>query len=184
MKWSHRLQIGTLSLLLELGVSSQKIITTGVSSRISSTTYHILLLDYDLIDDDRLKEELVWLQELFKIGDFIVFETNKYGRHALCLDVLDIKTVLKIVRSSNCDETFKFAPRINPKRSWVLRFDKKGNREAPRYLYTIKSPYEGRNRQSRGHAKYLRKYGLRVKLKQPYGPREVERQTYFTTEKK
>ena len=69
---------------------------------------------------------------------------------------------------------------INEYRCWVLRFAKKGNRDEPKYLYTVESPYEGQNLQSLGHARYLLRYSLKIDLKKPYGPEEVETQEYNT----
>jgi len=152
----------------------------GISSRIPDTSLHIVTLDYDNITDERLIEELRFLQEEFQIGNFIVLETRNEGRHAVCIDALRFKDVLEIIRFSSCDLMFKKAPMINEYRCWVLRYAKKGNRDAPKYLYTVESPYEGQNLQSRGHAKYLLKFGVKIDLKQPYGPEEIEIQEYNT----
>jgi len=152
----------------------------GVSSRIPGTARHITFLDYDNIVDERLMEELRYLQTEFKLGNFYILQTRNGGRHALCLDALRFKDVLEIVRFSSCDLMFKKAPRINEYRNWVLRYAKKGNRDAPKYLYTVESPYEGENRQSRGHAKYLEKFDITIDLKKPIGPEEVEIQAYNT----
>ncbi len=78
---------------------------------------------------------------------------------------------------------FKKAPTINPKKSWVLRCGKKGDRGAPVYAYTVKSKYEGKNLRSRGHAKVLRKFGVKTRLKRPFGPIGVELEEYYTTKK-
>jgi len=152
----------------------------GVSSRIPDTALHIVFLDYDNIVDERLVEELRDLQTEFEIGNFHVFETRNKGRHALCLDALRFKDVKEIVDFSSCDTNFKRAPKINQYRCWVLRFAKKGNRDAPKYLYTVESPYEGKNLQSRGHAKYLLNFGVKIDLKNPIGPEEIEIQAYNT----
>ena len=154
--------------------------TKGEGSRISQTALHILPLDYDNIVDERLIEELRFLQEEFELGNFYVFETRNKGRHAVCVDALRFKDVLEIVRFSSCDLMFKKAPRINEFRCWVLRYAKKGTRNAPKYLYTVESPHEGKNLQSRGHAKFLLKFGLTIDLKNPYGPEELEIQAYNT----
>ncbi len=137
-------------------------------------------LDYDNITDDRLKEELRFLQEEFEIGNFHVFETRNKGRHAVCIDALRFRDVKEIIDFTSCDLMFKKAPRINEYRCWVLRFTKKGNREAPKYLYTVESPYEGQNPQSLGHAKYLLRFGLKIDLKNPIGEEFVEIQDYNT----
>lgn len=82
---------------------------------------------------------------------------------------------------SSCDALFKKAPRINEYRTWVLRIGKKGNRPPPKYLYTIKSKFEGTNLQSRAHATYLSaRYGLPINLTKPIGGEELETQEYNT----
>jgi len=152
----------------------------GVSSRIPGTTLHITFLDYDNVVDERLVEELNDLQTEFQLGNFHILQTRNNGRHAVCIDALRFKDVLEIVRFSSCDLMFKKAPRINEYRCWILRYAKKGYRDAPKYLYTVESPYEGRNLQSRGHAKYLLKFGITIDLKKPFGPEEIEIQAYNT----
>lgn len=180
MLYSTTIRIGKWSLLFKLRTIMLGVRSTGISSRVSGTPYHIVCLDYDNVSDTRLDEELRWLQQEFKLGNFIVLETSKFGRHVVCLDVLKFKDALEIVRTSNCDAMFKKAPRNNENISWVLRFDKKGSRDPPKYLRTIKSSYEGKNLQSLGHAKYLLNYGIKIQLQKPFGPEEVERQTYNT----
>jgi len=107
-------------------------------------------------------------------------ETRNKGRHAVCIDALRPRDQKEIVDFSSCDLMFKKAPRINEYRCWVLRYAKKGNRDEPEYLYTVESPYEGKNLQSLGHAKYLLKFGIEIDLKNPYGTEEIEVQDYNT----
>lgn len=184
MLLSTVLKIGDYSLLLKFqALKKLKIRTEGVTSRIPRTTLHVTLLDFDNIDDDRLIEELEYLIDEFEVGSFIVFSTRETGRHCICLDALRFRDVKEIIDFSSCDLMFKKAPRINEYRCWVLRYEKKGDRKAPEYLYTVESPYEGDNLQSAGHAKYLLKFGLERSLKNPYGPEEIEVQEYSTSEK-
>lgn len=178
------LKFGDYSFLLKFQVMKKlNIRTEGVTSRIPETSLHVTLLDFDNIDDDRLREELVYLIDEFEVGSFIVFSTRETGRHCICLDALRFRDVKEIIDFSSCDLMFKKAPRINEYRCWVLRYAKKGDRKAPEYLYTVESPYEGDNLQSAGHAKYLLKFGLERSLKNPYGPEEIEVQEYSTSEK-
>lgn len=181
MLWSTLLKIRKYTVLLKIQVMKKlDVRTAGVSSRIPGTTLHVLFLDYDNITDKTLAEELGYLQEEFRLGNFHVLETRRRGRHATCIDCMRFKDVLEIVRFSTCDLMFKKGPAINEYRSWVLRFSRKGTRNEPKYLYTVESPYEGQNLQSRGHAKYLMKFGITIDLKKPYGPEEVEIQKYNT----
>jgi hypothetical protein len=191
MYWANLFKIGKYSILLKLQAYKKLgIRTRGDESRIPKTALHITFLDYDNIvgsfsedPEQRLREELQFLQEEFEIGDFHVFWTSDNGRHAVCLDALTFRMVKDIVDFSSCDLKFKSAPRINEYRCWVLRFAGKGKRGAPKYLYTVDSSFEGKNLQSRGHAKYLLNFGLNADLKNPFGPEEINVQEYSTSEK-
>jgi hypothetical protein len=182
MLCSHLFKVGSYSFLFKFQ-SMKKLdvrVEGGVSARIPDTSLFVTFLDYDNIDDKRLIEELQFLQDEFQIGNFIVLETRNKGRHAICIDALRFKDVIEIIRFSSCDLMFKKAPMINEYRTWVLRYAKKGNRDPPKYLYTVKSHYEGQNYQSQGHAQYLQNFGVKIDLKQPYGSEEVETQDYNT----
>jgi len=189
--WANLFKIGKYNILLKFQVYKKlDIRTAGMESRIPKTALHVIPLDYDNIagsfsedPEQRLKEELRFIQDEFQIGDFHVFWTRDNGRHAVCLDALTFRMVKDIVDFSSCDLKFKNAPRINEYRCWVLRFANKGKRGAPKYLYTVESPFEGKNLQSRGHAKYLLNFGLKVDLKNPYGAEEINVQEYSTSEK-
>ena len=82
-------QLRILDRMLLLKFQSMKIPiepTAGMSARVPFTTEFTIFLDYDNIKDDRLREELVYLQEVYGLGDFLVLSTNEFGRHAICLD--------------------------------------------------------------------------------------------------
>ena len=184
MLWSHLFKLRNHTVLIKLQIWKKlKIRSRGMESKVKGTSLHVTFLDYDYINDERLREELQFLQESFQIGNFYVFETRKKGRHAVCLDALTAKDQKQIVDFSNADPAFKKAPMINEFRCWVLRVDKKGKRPAPKYLYTIVSPYEGTNPQSRGHCHYLFKFGLTVDLKNPIGEDGIYTEDYNTSEK-
>lgn len=193
MYWFHEFKIGKYTFILKVQSFGEfNIRTGGMDARVPETALFIIPLDYDNIvgvfsedPEQRLKEELQYLQEGFQIGNFYVFWTNECGRHAVCLDALRFKDVRAIVDFSTCDLMFKRAPRINEYRTWVLRYAEKDKRESPRYLYTVESPYEGENLQSLTHAGYLRQFfGVKVHdLKNPVGPDYVHYQEYNTSEK-
>lgn len=181
MLWSTLIKLGDYNVLLKLQVLKKlNIRTSGISSRIPNTSLHIICLDYDNIKDERLKEELEFLQNEAELGNFYVLKTSDYGRHAVCIDALRFKDVKQIIDFSSCDAMFKRAPRINEYRCWVLRYAKKGDRDAPKYLYTVESEFEGKNLQSVGHAKYLLKFGVKIDLKNPFGTEDIETQDYNT----
>lgn len=145
--------------------------TCGLTSRIPGTSFHIHLLDYDVIRQDFLENELIFLQESFGLGDIYLFKTRDKGvfdgspvggYHAVCLDSDVVFNVLKVLRSSSCDYAFKNAPRRNPERSWVLRIADKGEgRPEPEYLTVIESESSITRLQSTFHARLLDDwYGL------------------------
>ncbi len=178
---STLIKLGKYSVLLKAQVMKKlDVRSSGVSSRIPKTSLHVTFLDYDNIDNERLNEELQFLQQQFHLGNFYVFKTRHNGRHAICLDALLFKDVLEIIQFSNCDLMFKKAHAINEYRCWVLRFTKKAKRDAPKFLYALESNYDGVNLQSRSHAKYLEIFGLKIDLKNPIGPEEIEIQHYNT----
>jgi hypothetical protein len=175
------IKIGKRSLLLKAQLMKKlDVRSEGISSRIPETALHVIFMDYDNITTERLVEELEHIQREKRVGNFHIFETREKGRHALCLDALPFKDVKSVVDYSSCDLMFKRGPRISEYRCWVLRFAKKGKRPAPKYLCTVESPFEGKNLQSRGHAIYLKKFGVTVDLKRPFGPEKIETQEYNT----
>jgi hypothetical protein len=158
--------------------------TAGISARICYTTRFVIFLDYDNITDARLVEELLYLQELYKLGDFYVFATNTFGRHVLCIDSLTLKDALEVIYESTCDAVFKRGIRINEYRTWILRCLSKGNRPPPKYLYSVESPYNGQRVQSQAHGSYLIQYcGAPVRLANPDGNEDLEIQGYKTSSK-
>lgn len=74
--------------------------TAGISARIPGSTEFAVFLDFDNIEDYGFREELIYLQELHNLGDFHVFYTNEFGRHAVCIDRLFLREALAVVYSS------------------------------------------------------------------------------------
>jgi hypothetical protein len=158
--------------------------TAGISARVKYTTRYTIMLDYDNIKDSRLVEELIYLQEQYAIGDFYIFATNEYGRHAICVDTLSLKKTLDIIYNSTCDSVFKRGIRISEYRTWLLRVLSKGNRPPPKYIYSVESPYNGRRLQSQAHGEFLKQYyNAPVRLVNPDGNYELETQGYKTSNK-
>jgi hypothetical protein len=158
--------------------------TTGISARIMHTNEFVIMLDFDNVTDERLIDELVYLQEVYHLGDFYIFATNEFGRHAICVDRFPLREALEVVYNSTCDAVFKRGIRINEYRTWILRALEKGNRPKPKYLYTVESPYNGQRLQSRAHGLYLQRYcGAAVRLVNADDNYELEVQGYKTASK-
>lgn len=185
MKLTKELRIFNVMLLFKFQTMRiPKEATAGISARVANTTEYTVFLDFDNVVDQRLRSELVYLQELFGLGDFYVFATNEYGRHVICIDRLPLRYVIKVVYSSTCDEIFKKGIRYNEFRTWVLRGIGKGDRPKPKFLYSVQSPYNGRRLQSQAHAKFLQRYyGANVRLVNSDGNDELEIQGYKTASK-
>jgi hypothetical protein len=158
--------------------------TSGISARVPFTTEFTIFLDYDNVEDERLKEELMYLQEVYRLGDFYIFATNQFGRHAICIDRLPLREALEVVYNSTCDPTFQRGIRINEYRTWILRAIEKGNRTKPRYVYAVESPYNGERLQSNAHAQFLMTHcGAPIRLVNPDDNYELEVQGYKTSSK-
>jgi len=161
-----------------------KVGTVGMSARVPYTVEYVLFYDYDNIKDERLIEEQVVLQENYTLGDSHVLATSEYGRHVMCIDRLPVREKREIMMASSCDYDFKRGDRINEGRTWILRVLEKGERDRPKYLYSIPSPYNGLRLQSQAHGMFLKYfYGADVRLTNPDGNTELEFQSYKTSSK-
>lgn len=211
MKISFKL-FGRLCGLLTYCAKLPKEWTAGMTNRVGDTQFHVLFMDYDLIREDLLINELLNLQEIFELGNFYLFRTRLAGYrdlliedgenvqvekdaipvggyHAICLDEFFAREVIGILRSSHCDYAFITAPSYNPEKDWVLRAWEKGNREKPEYMATLESPYEGKNGrlQSLLHARYIDSvYGLEIEknLKNSDGIEEGNILQFYDTAKR
>lgn len=159
--------------------------TAGICARIPYTTHYAIFLDYDNICDEVLKEDtLTYLQERHRLGDFHVFASNEFGRHVICVDSVPLRKAVRIVSDSGCDPLFAKGISINEYRTWVLRALEKGDRDKPKYLYPVLSPYNGERLQSQAHAHFLElHYGVKVRLVNPDGNEIIEMQGYKTASK-
>jgi len=158
--------------------------TVGMSARVPYTVEYVLYYDYDNRKDEGVIEEQVVLQENYKIGDSHVFYTNEFGRHVVCIDRMPLREAREIVMASTCDFNFKYGYRINEFRTWILRVLEKGERDRPKYLYSIPSPYNGMRLQSHAHGHFLKYfYGADVRLTNHDGNTELGIQRYKTSSK-
>jgi hypothetical protein len=156
--------------------------TTGIEARIPHSTNFVTFLDYDNIKDKRLIEELRYLQEYHELGDFHVFGTGEFARHAICIDLLRLREELDVMYNSTCDAVFKRGIRLSEQRTWVLRALEKGSKPQPKYLYSVESPYNGERMQSEAHAIFLKlHYGAKIRLVNPDGNKIIKRQRYKTS---
>lgn len=127
--------------------------TTGTLNRTKDGKY-VFYLDYDKMKEEYIKGELEHLQTLYDLGDIHVFQSSEKSFHAISFAKLTAKEYLEILQNSSCDLAFKNIPRYTSYRNWVLRHFKKGNTDAPKYLYTLKS--ETKRQHSLAHYKFIK----------------------------
>lgn len=116
---------------------------------------HVVFLDYDRFKLEWLENEIHYLQNKFKLGDFIILESSENSYHAVCFDKLHPREHQKVIDQSNCDEAFKNAPRWDYG-SRVLRAFPKGNTQKPKYMKIIQSIYNDNREKSKAHHKFFR----------------------------
>ena len=187
MIWSSTVSLLGKTFHLKLQVlDTPRAPTVGMSARVCGTCEFTVFMDFDNIVDSRLKEELVNLQQLFQLGDFFVFETSPYGRHAVCVDRMPMREALAVLWESTCDYNFKRGIKINEYRTWILRVVEKGNRPKPKYLYPVLSKYNGLHFQSQAHLLFLLLYygaDVRPVKNKLDGNTKIEIQGYKTASK-
>jgi hypothetical protein len=125
MLWSTLFKIGKFHVFLKFQIlRNLDIRTRGISSRIPKTSLHTIFLDYDNIEDEKLREELRFLQEEFQIGNFYVFKTRNEGRHVYCVDALRLRDVKEIVDFSSCDSAFNLIQRACTRISYAVSINR------------------------------------------------------------
>jgi hypothetical protein len=112
--------------------------------------------------EDWMVKQLQALQEEFQLSDFLVFRSSDKGFHAVCFDKLTSLEINDIITRTSCDDAFKanwrydYVPR-------VLRTSQKGRTPAPKYIYTLESK-ANRREKSLAHIHYYEKlFGIAVK---------------------
>lgn len=117
---------------------------------------YIFYLDYDLMEEEWVKDELLALQERYDIGDILVFRSSEKDNkfHAVGFSKFTAKEWCQILDDSSCDTMFKRVPRFVTLRGWVLRNFEKGEHPKPKYLYILKK--NTNRKQSYAHWKYFK----------------------------
>jgi len=131
----------------------------GYSSRTIDGKY-VLFHDYDKLDYASIVGELEYLQKKFKLSNYYVFKLDREDSfHAVCLDTFCIGDAYEIQKTTSSDLAFVHSIKNLQTREWVLRWYKKGEREAPKFLTCIPSKYRVHIRSS-AHADFLERLGV------------------------
>jgi len=151
------LLLGSFHFRFQIQRDIHSVSTIGIRNTIPTTPFHVIFLDYDCVMLENLEEELRWLQQKYKLSDFIILESSqKNGSyHAICLDYVTPREWGKIIRETNIDENYATLPINQDFRSWVLRVFPKGSSVAPKLLKVISSKYNSRKK-SLAHALFFK----------------------------
>lgn len=128
----------------------------------------VLFLDYDeILLEEMLIPELKYLQEKYKLSDLYIIKSShkEHSYHVIGLDKLNARTWADILDESSCDQSYKRTPLILDHSSWVLRITEKGDTQSPKYLMTLKSKYQDREK-SKAHYLFL-KYHYNIEMEEP-----------------
>jgi len=135
----------------------------GYSSRTEQGRY-VLFQDYDNLDLEAIEQELKYLQMRFKLSDYYIFELDRENSyHAVCTDTFPMVKAYEILKETSCDTAFIHSIKRLQTKEWILRWHKKGERAAPKYLKTIESRYRN-HLKSTAHANFLKMLGVPIKV--------------------
>ena len=145
---------------------------------------HVLFFDFDNSKLNEILYQLKKLQEYYLLSDIYVFENDTEDSfHAICLDKFDLYTAVEIIKQTTADKAFKYAPLRYALKKWVLRCEKKGNRQKPKYLFKLNannSEYE----KSNAHRLFLgMNYGIKIGKKGFDDEKEIDCFEYYTASK-
>ena len=124
---------------------------------------HVLFMDLDDYEYDNAIKDLIKASNKFKIGDIELLESSEKNYHAICLEKFDFGKIIDIHREIGTDirhdiESLK-------KGQWFLRASNKNNKQKPKHILTIKSPYNQREK-SNAHRLFLQSnYGIKITKK-------------------
>lgn len=157
--------------------------TSGTMNRCSDNKFCIYL-DYDFFEEKALKDEIKHFQEVYGLGDFSVFQSSEKRFHIICFTKLTSREFVELMINSSCDEAFKNIPRFYSIRNWVLRAFSKGEKDKPKYLYTLKNKTD--RQESYAHFDFLKRIypDMDCELQNSDGLKKTSIISYKTAERK
>lgn len=133
---------------------------TGIGSKCVDGR-HVLFFDYDQMPFEQVVQDMQFLQKRWKLGPAHIFQLDREDSfHAIFLDKFDVSKAYTIIREANSDPGHRESVKKVRGHEWLLRTSKKGERGAPVWRGTLKSPYVGREI-STAHKRFLEiNYGV------------------------
>lgn len=159
IKLNQFFHVGKLKAWLNLnsGIRYDKgyVKTEGAYDLCGDAIHRVLFLDYDKFKFKKewLFRQLRSLQEMYRIGNFYVFQTDETSFHAVCFDKFKTIEINQIVASTSCDDAFlqnwryDYTPR-------VLRLTEKGTKGKPKLIKTIASRHSSERDKSYAHIRF------------------------------
>jgi len=140
--------------------------TLGIRNLVPSGK-RIIFCDYDMHLLEHITPEIQHIQKKYHLSNFYILKSSQKpnGWHAICLDELTLKEMMRILQEMSCDEYFRLMPVKHDQHSWVLRSIGKAGSKAPKLVKIIKSPHQERKK-SLAHYLYL-KYHFGLKTPKP-----------------
>ncbi len=123
----------------------------GIANNCEDGQY-VIFLDYDEKKLQGIKIILRWLQEMYKLSNFYIFESN-HGYHVICFDKIPLNKFMTILTCSSCCEKFRKTPLMFGHDRWTLRLSQKEGLK-PKHIYTLKSKYN-EYKKSNAHIKII-----------------------------
>lgn len=129
--------------------------TRGVYDRCEDGS-KVLFADYDNIKLEYLIGELIKLQEKHGLSDFIILESSINCYHAVCFDKMTSKENNEILSGLSIDTLYKQSSDWD-KGARVLRIESKGKIPKPKYIYTLESKCNIRQK-SKAHIDFFKNW--------------------------
>lgn len=189
----HRTEAGVKAFLdifgRRLGIMFYKkpnIPTMGVGSRCQATSGlarfpHVSYIDYDMINEWLVKEELAWLVDEYGLSPYYLFYTRRnvdkqgtkyeyyWGNYqAISLTKLTFKEAIEILGKTHSDYNYKRMPHFSRYKMWILRFIAKQTVPPPKFLCMVPNNGRPSRRQvSKTHLDFLEKWHGVPRIKYP-----------------
>ena len=155
IKIKHSIDIDEKTLIFNFVIINRKTAWTRGSSNKTKDNYFVPYFDYDRMKQSYVEEELKILQEQFKLGDLLLFQSSENNFQVVGFSKLTLHEFQEVLMHSSCDYAFIQFPKYLPyAKYYVLRQFSKGKTPKPLYIKTLKGNTD--RQQSYAHLKYFR----------------------------
>jgi hypothetical protein len=125
--------------------------TNGVTSYCTDGK-HILMFDFDGLTLKEVIIEMYLLRNAHKLSQIYILKNDRKNSFGVfCLDKFKLYEAIEIISSTSADKSYKRAPLLYGLKRWVYRFDKKGERAAPKLCWVIEGHQEAQRERSNAH---------------------------------